>query len=915
LGIVAMDNQARICHSPSPAGLGPTWGRGAATGVLADIAHADAVLIMGSNMAETHVVGFQWVMEAKERGATVIHVDPRFTRTSAVADVYGQIRPGSDAAFLGGLINHVLTTRSYFHEYLLAYTNAATLVSEDYVDSEDLEGLFSGWDPVRGEYDPSSWQYDHGPDGPPDSAAGSTGVWTGLQQEGTSTRRHDGALTDPTLEHPRCVLQVLCRHFARYTPELVEEVCGIPREVFLRIAQTMVDASGPDRTAYICYAVGWTMHVHGPQIIRAAAILQTLLGNVGRPGGGIMALRGHNNVQGTTDVSTLYETLPGYLAMPSVEDVDLRTYLGARTARVGVYGGYPAYLVSALRAWYGPAATPQNDFGFGWLPRLTGDCSYETTVAAAADGDLDGMLVVGMNPVVAAMNGALQRKGFRRLKWMVVRDLDLIDTAEFWRHSPEVDRGEVRPEDVATEVFVFPAAAHTEKSGSFTNTERRLQWHDKAVEPVGDVTSDLWWVHEVGRRIKDRVSRRDDPKDAPLHALVWDYDIPGRDESPDPEAVLREMNGCDHHGRLITSPTELRADGSTACGVWVYAGCMTEAGNRTRSRVPASAADPYGHDWGWSWPGNRRILYNRASARPDGRPWSDRKALVWWDAEAGRWTGRDVPDFPLTTPPSYVPGDDAQDAMARIGGCDPFIAKSDGKAWLFAPSGMRDGPLPIHVEPVEGTLRNRVYRQQTNPARTEYDRPDNPYHWAFDDPRFPVILSTNRMAEMYGAGAMSRWLPWLAELQPAPVVEMSPELAKEVGVRNGGWVTLVTARGRASARALVTGRIRPLVLGGRTHHHAAASYHYGRKGLVTGDPLNELFALSGEPNTTIQGSKVTSVAILAGKDAPVEAVLARDGGHQPPDDVRRDLPSVGPRVRGAHGYVGPVSRAHGLEAL
>lgn len=919
LGMVAMDNQARICHSPSPAGLGPTWGRGAATTSLPDLQHADAILIMGSNMAETHVVGFQWAMEAKQRGATLMHVDPRFTRTSAHADVYVQLRPGTDVVFLGALINHVLEHELYFREFVVHYTNAATLVSEDFADTEDLDGLFSGWDPERGQYDPASWQYDHGEGGVPGAAGnGTPAPGLGLQQDGASTARHDGALTDPTLEHPRCVLQVLRRHFARYTPEMVQEVCGVAPEDFARVADELVRNSGPERTSTICYAVGWTMHSHGPQIIRTAAILQSLLGNIGRPGGGIMALRGHNNVQGTTDVSTLYETLPGYLAMPDAEDTSLEHYLERHTAHVGLYGAYPAYLVSSLRAWFGEAATEANGFGFDWLPRLTGDASYETTVAAGADGALRGMLVLGMNPVVGAMHGGLQRKALRNLDWLVVRDLDLIETSEFWLSAPEIDAGEVRTQDIGTEVFVFPAAAHTEKSGSFANTERRLQWHEKAVDPPGDATSDLWWIHELGRRIKARLAERDDPRDAPLHALAWDYTTPGAAEDPDPEAVLRELNGFhEEDGRLLAGSAELRADGSTRCGLWIYAGVLTEQdGNRARSRAPAAPGDPLGHEWGWSWPANRHILYNRCSAAPDGTPWSERKKLVWWDAKAGAWTGGDVPDFPLHTPPDHEPGPDADGAMARLSGVDPFIAKTDGKAWLFAPSGLSDGPLPVHYEPIEGTVRSRLYGQQANPARTEWHRDDNPYHAPFDDPRFPVVLSTNRLTEMYGAGAMSRWLPWLAELQPAPIIELSPEHADELGVRTGDWITLMTARAQASGRALVTRRIRPLTVAGRARHHVAASYHYGRKGLVTGDPLNELFALTGEPNTTIQGSKVVSVALVAGRTARRRNVvtsgpLVADLPDRP--DVRRDLPGVGGHVRGPHGYVGPAGRAFGLD--
>ncbi len=912
-GVFQMDNQARICHSPTPAGLGTTWGRGGATGYLADLANADVIVIMGSNMAETHVVGFQWVMEAKARGATVVHVDPRFTRTSAMADVYAQIRPGSDLVLLGALVNHVLSGGHEFRDFVVAYTNASTLVSEEFVDTDDLDGLFSGWDPERGEYDPASWAYDHGDEGPPPRRGAAASA---LVNEGSSSERHDGAACDPTLEHERCVFQVLRRHFARYTPALVEQTCGIPEELFLRIADELVTNSGPERTGYLCYAVGWTMHLHGAQLIRTAAILQTLLGNIGRPGGGIMALRGHSNVQGTTDVSTLYETLPAYLAMPTVEDVTLEDYLHRHTAHVGLYGSYPAYLVSQLRAWFGDAATEEHHWGFDWLPRLDGDASYEATMAAAADGDVRGYLVMGQNPVVGAMNAALQRKAYRAMDWMVVRDLALIDTAEFWRDAPEIDRGEVRTEDIATEVFVFPAAAITEKSGSLTNTQRLLQWHDKAVDPPGDATSDLWWVHDLGRRLRDRAARRSDPRDAPLLALEWDYATPGADEDPDPLAVLREMNGVLADGAPVTSSAQLRDDGTTRCGLWIYAGVIDAAGeNRAARRPDADPDDPLGLEWGWTWPANRHVLYNRCSARPDGTPWSERKKLVWWDEGDGRWTGLDVPDFPLTLRPDATADPDGITAMDRLGGTDAFIAKADGRAWLFSPSGLRDGPLPAHYEPLEGGVRNPLYRQERNPARGVWRRDDNPYHQPHHDPRYPYVLSTNRLTEMYGAGAMSRWLPWLAELQPASFLELSPALARELGVRNGGWITVSTARAEIEVRTLVTERLTPLTIDGRALHHVALNYHFGRKGLVTGDPTNELFAFAGEPNTTIPGSKVISVALHAGRHA-LGRRAATSGPLGPVDDDvnRGDLPGAGPRVEGPHGYRGGKSRVFGTPA-
>jgi formate dehydrogenase major subunit len=912
-GVVQMDNQARICHSPTPAGLGATWGRGGATGYLADLANADVILIMGSNMAETHVVGFQWVMEAKERGATVIHVDPRFTRTSAQADVYAQIRPGSDLVFLGALVNHVLSGGHEFRDFVVAYTNASTLVSEDFVDTEDLDGIFSGWDPVAGEYDPTSWAYDHGPEGPAD---GGPTHPSALVNDGSSTARHDGALTDPTLTHPRSVFQVLRRHFSRYTPEMVEQTCGIPAESFGRIADELVANSGPERTGYVCYAVGWTMHMHGAQLIRTAAILQTLLGNVGRPGGGIMALRGHSNVQGTTDVSTLYETLPAYLAMPTAEDTTLDAYLERHTAHVGLFGSYREYLVSQMRAWFGERATEESEWGFGWLPRLTGDASYEATMVAAADGAVDGYLVMGQNPVVGAMNAALQRKAYRAMKWVVVRDLALIETAEFWRNAPEIKRGEVRTEDIDTEVFVFPAAAITEKSGSLTNTQRLLQWHDKAVDPPGDATSDLWWCHDLGRRLRERAARRNDPKDAPLLALAWDYRSPGVDEDPDPRRVLAEMNGVDADGVPLTSSAQLRGDGSISCGMWIYAGVLDAAGtNRAARRPDLSPDDPLALGWGWTWPANRHVLYNRCSARPDGTPWSERKKLVWWDPDAdagtGRWVGLDVPDFPLGLAPGTPADPDGLDAMGRLGADDPFLGKSDGKAWLYAPSGLRDGPLPVHYEPLEGGVANPLHRQQRNPARTVWDRDDNPYHRPVDD-RFPYVLTTNRLTEMYGAGVMSRWLPWLAELQPAGFLELSPALAAELGVHNGGWVTVTTARAEIEVRALVTERLATLRVHGGDFHHVALNYHFGRKGLVTGDVTNELVAFAGEPNTTIQGSKVLSVALTEGRRVRGRQAATSGPFPAPVADLNEgDLPGVGPRGAGPHGFRGGRSRAGG----
>lgn len=452
-------------------GLGASFGRGGATTAQQDLANADCILIQGSSMAEAHPVGFRWVMAARERGATVIHVDPRFSRTSACADLWVPIRAGSDIVFLGGLVRWLLEHERFFREYVLHYTNASAILKEDYVDAEDGGGYFSGWHEEQRQYDSSSWRYEGDDLGRP--------------------RR------DETMQHPRCVLQVLRRHFARYTAEAVERFCGIPQASFERVARTLADASGPDKTAAICYAVGWTQHSKGVQIIRAAAILQLLLGNIGRPGGGILALRGHASIQGSTDIPTLYDTLPGYMPMPEhgTGKDRLHEWIEEHTHRAGYWHNLPQFMVSLLKAWYGPRATQENEFGYGFLPRLTGDHSHFSYFVQMADGGVEGLFVMGQNPAVGGQHARLERKALAKLKWLVVRDLVETETAAFWHDSPEIRRGELHTEEIGTEVFLLPAAGHVEKEGSFTNTQRLLQWREKAVDPLGDARSEAWFVH------------------------------------------------------------------------------------------------------------------------------------------------------------------------------------------------------------------------------------------------------------------------------------------------------------------------------------------------------------------------------------------------------------------------------------
>ncbi len=858
-------------------GLGTSFGRGGATTAQQDLANSDAILIMGSSMAENHPVGFQWVMKARERGAKVIHVDPRFTRTSAAANYWLPLRAGSDIVFLGALIHHVVKDDRIFREYVVPYTNASTILRPDFRDTEDLAGLFSGWDPGQGKYDPESWLYRGSP---------SKGEKGGHQESSGGHAKDRGGeaaqlqfhQNDPTLQNPRCVYQVLKKHFARYTPEMVERVCGIPVAQFLAVAETFISASGPEKTAAICYAVGWTQHSTGVQIIRSAAILQLLLGNIGRPGGGIMALRGHASIQGSTDIPTLYDILPGYLPMPDAGLNTTREYLKMHRSETGWWANLDKYIVSLLKAYYGEAATANNDYGFGWLPRVTGDHSHLGYWLDMADGKMEGLFVMGQNPAVGAPNSRLERKALAKLKWLVVRDMVETETASFWSDSPEVKRGELRPEDIATEVFMMPAAGHVEKAGTFTNTQRLLQFHEKAIEPPGDARSESWFMVHLGRRLKAKAAAQPSPKNSALNALTWDYPTEGDLAEPRVLDVVREINGTTTaDGRPVSGFADLKADGSTACGCWIYSGVYPAEGrNRASERQPQGE---YGHGWGFAWPADRRILYNRASAKPDGAPWSERKKLVWWDEATQQWTGNDTPDFTKGKAPGYKPqanagGDDA------IAGDQPFIMHPDGVGWIWVASGLKDGPLPTHYEPLESPFTNALYPWQgTNPAAEKKERAGNAYAREHGDPRFPHVLTTYRLTEHHTAGGMSRQLPHLAELQPELFCEVSPQLGSSAGLTHGEWATIVTPRGAIEARVMVTSRMQDLEILGTTMHHVGLPYHFGYKGLVRGDVVNDLLAISEEPNVRIMESKALVCNVVPGRVAS-RAVAQLDAAAQ-----------------------------------
>jgi formate dehydrogenase major subunit len=892
-------------------GLGASFGRGGATTFVQDLVNADCILIEGSNFAECHPVAFRFVMQAKERGAKIIHVDPRFTRTSAVADLYAPIRSGTDIVFLGALINWVIANERYFKEYVLAYTNASYLVSEEFVDTEDLDGLFSGWisDPppdLHGHEQERGVQVQegsatNGAGNRPQPMPGTydTATWTFEMEE---VPRFDGVGTvkipkrDETLQHPRCVLNVLKRHFSRYTPQMVEDVCGTPAESLEQIANMLADNSGRERTTAFAYAVGWTQHTVGVQYIRTAGILQSLLGNIGRPGSGIMALRGHANIQGATDIPTLYDLLPGYLPMPSAlrQEQTYAEYLKGAT-KPGWWSNTPKYVASLLKAYYGDAATPENDFCFDYLPQISGDHSVLPTQFSMKDGNVKGYFVIGMNPASSGQNAELVRAACERLEWMVVVDSYETETASFWR------REGADPSTIGTEMFFLPAATVLEKDGTMVNTNRMLQFHDKAVQPAGASKSDLYLFYHLGLRLKKLYAGSTDPKDRPILDLTWEYPHEDEDErlrgEPSVVKVLQEINGykiergkAGYECEQVAAFADLKDDGSTAAGAWIFTGVFPDKQtNRARNRVKD---DWTSLGWGFAWPANRRMLYNRASADPDGKPWSERKKYMYWDEEAKKWAGPDVPDFPAGKSP-HTPAQPGATGVDAHSGSDPFIMQPDGRMQLFAAGTLKDGPFPTHYEPLESIARNPLYGQQKNPALRQWDRDDNRYNGT-DNPDYPYVLTTYRLTEH--SGIMTRYVPWLAELQPALFVEIDPELAVLKGIKNGGWATVTTRVGEIEARALVSGRMRPLRLGkGRRVHQIGLPYNYGTLGHANGDSSGQLVALAMDPNVSIHEAKTITCTIRPGR----RAAYVRD-------DVDADVP---PREHTTSGQ----SIAHGKD--
>lgn len=808
---------------------------------LIDIQNSD-VIMATSNMAENHPVGFQWVMKAKERGAKLIHVDPRFTRTSAAADIHAPLRSGTNIVFFGGMINYAIQNNLFFKDYVVHYTNAAFLIDPAFKTPTDLDGLFTGWDESKKSYDRSSWKYQ-------------------LDAEGNPKR-------DNSLKDPQTVFQLLKRHYSRYTLDMVERVCGIPKARFEEISKLFCGNSGPDKTGTITYALNLTQHTNGVENIRALAMLQLLLGNIGRPGGGIVALRGHANVQGATDLELLYHELPGYLPMP-LRDAhpDLKTYLEKETPKGGFWTNRPKFMVSLLKAFYGDAATKENEFGYQWLPkRASADAySHQHMFVDMFHGKLKGFLADGQNPAVGGPNAKLARAAMGKLEWMVVADIFLTETAEFWK-APGT-----KPSDVKTEVFFLPMAPAAEKDGSLTNTMRLIQWHDAAVKPPGDCTSDADFFCRLAIRLQKLYAGSKRERDKGFLAANFKYGE--KAEHPDIVEVLKEVNGVateeikDKDGKVVYKKGQplntfahLTDDGKTNSGCWIYTGAIVEDKdgkivNRTASRKPATKEDYLGHGWGFAWPANRRIIYNRASADLAGRPWSEKKKLIWWDHEApgnepdkkGKWVGMDVPDFNPFLDPAAKNGD------------KPFIMRADLVGAFFGP--LNDGPFPEHYEPMESPTKNLLSKRQTNPVAKVWDVAEGKNPLApVGSPDYPYVITTYRLTEHHLSGVMSRYLPMLAELHHSHFAELSHELAKELGIQNGEKVTVMSPRGKVHVTAMVTNRFKPFKIDGKTVHQIGVPWHWGFNGVPElpgskGDITNDLSATVGDPNVYIQETK------------------------------------------------------------
>ncbi len=829
-----------------------------------DFKNADVILVMGANPAENHPISMKWIMKAREKGAKLIVVDPRFTRTAAKADIYAQMRSGTDIAFLGGMINYILKNNLYFREYVVNYTNATFLVTPDFKGPGELNGVFSGYDEKTRKYDKKTWSIQ-------------------MDDKGVPKK-------DPMLKDPNSVFQLLKKHYSRYTLDKVSSITGTPKEKLIEVYKTYASTGKPNRAGTELYAMGWTQHTVGTQNIRAMSIIQLLLGNMGMAGGGINALRGASNVQGSTDHGLLFHILPGYLPVPSAAVVDLKTYIEKFTPKtkdpksVNWWGNRPKYITSYLKAIYGDKATKENDFGYSYLPKIDEgmNCSWLMLFDQMFKGKFEGFFVWGQNPACSSGNAGKARKALSKLKWMVNVTLFDDETGSFWK-GPDTD-----PKEIQTEVFQLPVTTIVEKEGSITNSGRLAQWRYRTIEPIGESKPDSEIMNELYFRIKRLYQKQGGKFPEPILNLTWDYGKKGADgkiKKLDIHSVAKEINGyyledlfdkkvtppkqLGKKGDLCTNFVTLQADGTTSCGNWIYSGSYTQADGRVVNMMARRGKKDIGGlglypEWGWAWPLNRRIIYNRASVDLNGNPWDPKRAVIKWNPNkldpktkktAPGWDG-DVPDGPA--PPL------ADEKAGKY----PFIMRPDGMGAIFGP-GLADGPFPEHYEPLECPLSENPMskKQRINPTiklfyTKEGGLPEDIF--LSGDTRYPYVATTYRVTEHWQTGVLTRHEPWQMEMMPQQFVEISKELAAEKGIKNGDKVTVSSARGKVWAIAWVTDRFKPFKVMNTTVHQIGLPWCFGWQHPEDGsggDSSNLLTPTIGDANTMIPESKAFMVNV------------------------------------------------------
>ena len=832
-----------------------------------DLRNADVVLVMGANPASNHPISMKWIMKAKEKGGKLVVVDPRFTQTAAKADLYSPLRSGTDIAFLGGMIKYIIDRNLYFRDYVVNYTNAPFLVNPDFKTTAELDGVFSGYDEKTRKYDKKTWSYQ-------------------MDDKGVAKK-------DLTLKDPNSVFQLLRKQYARYTMDKVSSITGTPKDKLEAVYKAIGSTGKPNKVATVCYAMGWTQHTVGVQNIRTFSIIQLLLGNMGMAGGGINAMRGESNVQGSTDYGLLFHILPGYNPTPTATVVDLKTYIEKFTPKtketrsVNWWSNRPKYITSYLKAIYGDKATKDNDFGYAWLPKLDEgmNASWLNLFDQMFKGKFEGFFAWGQNPACSGANANKVRTAMSKLKWMVNVNLYDNETGSFWK-GPGMN-----PKDIQTEVFMLPCASSVEKEGSISNSSRLAQWRYRAIEPVGQSKPDAEIMSDLQFKVKKLYQKEGGKFPAPIVNLSWNYgqkDAAGKIEHLDIHKVAMEINGyylddvydkkatppklIGKKGELCTNFVSLQDDGSTSCGCWIYSGSYTQKDGKVINMMARRGKDdPTGlglySTWAWAWPLNRRIIYNRASVDPNGNPWDPNRSVIKWNPtkinpqteKPGVWEG-DVPDGPA--PPL------ADEKAGKL----PFIMRADGVGAIFGP-GLADGPFPEHYEPLECPLQENPMskKHRINPTiKLFFGKEGSLQEDVFYscDTRFPIVCTTYRVTEHWQTGVMTRHVPWLLEAQPQMFVEMSNELAKEKGIKNGERVTVSSARGSLWAVAVVTDRFKPFKVMNTTIHQVGIPWHFGWQFPADGsggESANLLTPTIGDPNTMIPESKAFMVSVEKAK--------------------------------------------------